>query len=373
MKYILLAYYSGSKLAENIAFDSKLSAIFNINNLVIFLVVMIIVLTISIFVFLILPEINKTPKKYYQRYLKVREELEKIDKLYARRKLSFENYAFTQFHYAKEYEHLIDYLSQFPEYKDKLKSYKLNHLKTNTKTERLSEEEKKNAEIINYFIRVLAPVAVYYRKNEVYQAILDEDFSKTIADGIINGLEKLEVKFNSKVLSENRKGIDLVDELIYKKQDKNKQKKQEKTYEMPNVMDQSKYLSMKAKQEKDNATDTKTPDIEKPKETPKAEILEPQPKEIPDDFFKSTADSKVGAEPTNIALKDLIKKQPQNLNFENTVTYSKFSEKSQPSIEPPPAKKGLLSSIKNVFKSKKNTHSVSEINDIFDNIDKKLK
>lgn len=374
MNKIILALYFGSNLAENVASDSKLSSIFTYNNLIIMLIVMLVILIISLLVFLIIPKINKTPKKYYQRYLIVRKELDKIDELYARRKLSFENYAFTQFHYAKEYEHLIEYLSQFPEYKDKLKSYKLNYLRTQEQPEKhLSEEEKKNAEIINYFIRVLGPVAPYYRKNEVYQAILDEKFSKVIAEGIIKGLEKIGVKFNSKEISENRKGIELVDKLLLDKQDKIKQKEQEqpKKYTMPDVIDKSIYLSRKAAQEKEKQEKekiVKPVEPEKPKEVSKTEKIEPQI-EIRDDFFESTTDSIKVSEPTTISLKDLIKKESQKPMFEKITTVSKYPEESSK----PATKKGLFKSIKNIFKPKRKYHSVSEINDIFENIEKKLR
>ena len=148
MNKIILALYFGCNLAENVASDSKLYSIFTYNNLIIMLIVMFVILIISILVFLIIPKINKTPKKYYQRYLIVRKELDKIDELYARRKLSFENYAFTQFHYAKEYEHLIEYLSQFPEYKDKLKSYKLNYLRTQEQPENIYRKKKRMQKLL---------------------------------------------------------------------------------------------------------------------------------------------------------------------------------------------------------------------------------
>lgn len=368
MKYIIFALYSGSNLSEKVVSESRLLSIFNTNNLIIFLVIIFAIAIILLFVFLFIPKLNKNPKKYFQRYLKVRENLDRIDEEYAKKKLSFDDYVQNQFDYAKEYEHLIKYLSQFPEYKEELKSYKLNRPKINEKTNKhASNEDRKNVETINYFIKILSPVAAQYRKEEVYQAILDENYSRVVAEGIVYGLEKSGIQFNSVVNTSSRKGIDLVDELLEnKKQSQNKQKEQEKTnvaekqkYTMPNIMDKTKYLSKKAMQEQDI---DKSTNIEKPKDSPKSEI--------PDDFFKSTTDSKDKIEPTIIALKDLIKKQSQKTNFDEPVTFSKFPENNQPSSES--TKKGLLDSIKNIFKSKKNKHTVSEVNDIFDNINKKL-
>lgn len=342
MNNIILDLYFGSKLAENIASDSNLSSIFNYNVLIILLVVMVVVLIISIFVFFIIPRINKTPKKYYQRYLIVRGELEKIDELYAKRKLSFENYAHTQFHYAKEYEHLIEYLCQFPEYKDKLKTYKLNIKKTDSiDLASLSDKEKRNIDTTRYFIKFLLPVAEYYRKDEIYQAILDEGYSREISEGIISGLEKYGINFNSKEMSENRKAVDLVDSLL---SNKSLSEKKDTKGKMA-VPNKSNFSNIKEKDSKDKDDSG----------------------DYQNNIFSNKEASKSNLNaPTTIDLSDLIKEKSDKLKFAD------FSSNQGPA-KGYKNEKEVLISIKQILNSKNNPHSISEINDIFENIDKKLK
>lgn len=345
MSNIILALYFGSKLAENIASDSAISNIFNYNTLIILLVVVFVVLIISIFVFLIIPRINKTPKKYYQRYLLVRKELEKIDELYAKRRLSFENYVYTQFHYAKEYEHLIEYLSQYPEYRVKLKTYKLNITKTKESIDLsiLSEKERRNLDTTNYFITFLLPVAEYYRKDEIYQAILDEGYSKEISDGVVKGLEKHGINFNSKEMSENRKAVDLVDSLLDKKW------RSEKTGVKEKITTPDKYYSSDSK--KIESTDN----VKEVSEVSQSNI------------FSNNVDSKGSLNTdTTINLSDLIKEKSDKLKLPNFL-------RDQALGKDPKDEKDTPLSINKILKSKNNSHSVSEINDIFKNIDKKLK
>lgn len=427
MNNIILDVYYGSQLAQSIS-DASSSSIFNQETFFIFLAIVIVIFIASIFVFLLIPKINRTPKKYYDRYLAVRKELERIDELYASRKLSFQNYAYTQFHYAKEYEHIIDYLSKFPEYKVKLKNYKLNTVKLReTEIETAPQKkENKEIEIIKYFIKVLTPVADYYRKDEIRQALLDERYSVEIADGVMKGLEKVGAEFNTKEITDNRKAIDLVDGLlenkINKKQEQIKQKEQvtpikpekPKSYTMPEIMDNSKYLSKKVAPDNNQIIKSETIEksknssrsvitdksksnyksviidkpialpkpaiVDKPKALPKPAVIE-KPKDIPKPVivekpkiepqktvFESTTNSKTIAESTTIELKDLIKNESKKPIFEELTTFSKYSEGDQSTNQ-----KGVLSSIKSIFKTKDNSHSVSEINDIFKNIDKKLK
>lgn len=426
MGKIILDVYFGSKLAEELSSEANTATIFNSNNLFILSVIIFVTLVITIIVFLIIPKINKTPKKYYQRYLLVRKELERIDELYAKRKLSFENYAYTQFHYAKEYEHIIEYLSQFPEYKSKLKSYKLNLLKQREadKLPELSEKEIKDLETTNYFIKVLTPVAIYYRKEEIHQALLDEGYSKEISAGVIKGLEKADVDFNSKEITDNRKAIELVDVLLETKKEQHQTKPKDinqikdkqmdlskpivaeksKSIPMPEILDNLKYTSKKATKDttevnrpivldkSKRSSKLKVIDrpmalpkpivqdkplslpkpvvIEKPKDVSKPVVIE-KPKEAQKTEPKITnepkADSKT-IESTTIDLNELIKNKPEKPVFEELTTFSKYTSDNQPAKQ-----KNVLTSIKSIFKSKDNSHSVSEINDIFKNIDKKLK
>ncbi len=316
MTGIILDIYFGGELAETLTSSSIIVKIFTLTNLIYFGVFIFLILGISILVFAILPRVLKTPEKYFKRYLLVREELERIDNLYSRKKMSYEDYSFAQFHYAKEYEQIIIYLSNFPEYKSKLQSYKLTAVKVREDQEsKLSPEQIKNLETTNYFFDLLKPRAPYYQKGEIYQAILDEGYNKEIAKGIVDKLDASGVEFDSKEKEGERRVIDLVDTIIAARQ------------------------SMAPKKVIDNKS--------KPIETAK-----------PLESAKTSMD-----------LKDLAKPKTQEPSFgENTTTFSKYSD-----YRLVKTKKTFIESIKHIFKPKEKPHTISEINDIFKDIEKTIK
>lgn len=330
MNNIILDIYFGSQLADNLSESDAYSKIFNINNMTLFVTFLFIILIITIFVFVILPKTSKNPKRYFERYLKVRQELERIDQLYARRKMSFKEYSFTQFHYAKEYEHIVEYLFQFPEYKSKLRNYKI----TATNSIKSEPNIKKGYNTADYFVRILEPVAVYYKKSEIYQALLDEGYSKEISETVVNKLEEQGTAFNTKEITEDRKSIELVDVLL---EEKNKKKEKQLPY--------SSLTAVKNKSDKQEI------------------LIAPESKII----LNNKNDIKITEAPTIIDLKDLDKSKSETPEFEEKITYSKYSEEKAEN-----KKKGLFKSFSGIFKPQKNP-SISDINDIFKNIEEKLK
>lgn len=343
MKQIILDLYYGNQLVDNLAESDAFPKIFNLNTLIFLISFLFFILLLSVFIFIIMPRLSKNPKKYYERYLTVRQELEKIDELYARRKMSFSEYSFTQFHYAKEYEYIIDYLSNFPEYKSKLKNYKLTIARLkNTDTEtKLTDKEKKEQDTINHFVKVLMLPAVYYKKTEIYQALLDEGYSKEISERIVNKLAQLDVEFDSKEITQNRKAIELVDVLL-----EAKNKKKEEAIELESQKETGLPLSV---------IDTDKKQIDETK-SPSSKII-----------FTNPNDVKIQDASTTIDLKELDRSKNRKPNSGEPVIYSRYDDKKV-IVE----KKSVISSIFGTAKSH-STPSVSEINDIFKNIEKKLK
>lgn len=257
-----------------------------------------------IITFFIRPLMKKNPLKYYNRYLEIREEMEKIDALYNQKKITFPDYSYAQFNYAKEYEALVVFLSKFPEYKQRLQSYKLDGPEVNLK-KNTSEEKKDQVRLnqINFLTDLLLPKAKYYREEEVEQAILDEGFSKEVSYLVVNKLKRQGLEFGSEKLEKTNKVIDLVNKIF----------------------------------------PTKEPDLQN---TPN------QTNEYID--LKKTVYSK----PVN------------NSNYVNQIDFSdsdNFKNQNE-------NKESIFENLKNLLKPapKKKEHSISEINDIFKDIEKSL-
>lgn len=261
-------------------------------------------LFLVILTFFILPFIKKNPLKYYKRYLEIREEMGKIDELYNQKKITFPDYSYAQFNYAKEYETLVVFLSKFPEYKQRLQSYKLDGPEVNIK-KNTSEEKRDQIRLnqINFLTDLLLPKAKYYREEEVEQAILDEGFSKEVSYLVVNKLKRQGLEFGSEKLEKTNKVIDLVNKIF----------------------------------------PTKEPDLQN---TPN------QTNEYID--LKKTVYSK----PVN------------NSNYVNQIDFSdsdNFKNQNE-------KKESIFENLKNLLKPapKKKEHSISEINDIFKDIEKSL-
>jgi len=293
MNNLFLDVYFGSKLAETITSNSTIADIFTYNNIIYFVVFLIVILAISIFAFL-LPKALRTPEKSFKRYEAIRTEMENIDLLYSKKKISFEDYSFAQFHYAKEYEQLIIYLSKFEDYKPKLQSYKLTAVKIReNEYQKADQVEKQNIDTINYLCDILKPQTIYYKKEEIYQALLDEGFSQKIADGVIRKLDNTKTDYAVSEKEETHKIQDLVNSLV----------------------------SVKPKTEKEEATSI------------------------------------------SLNLEELPKTKKQTID-DSKVKYLNYDTEN---------KKSFFESLKDLFKPKEKTHTISEINDIFKDIERNLK
>lgn len=261
-------------------------------------------LFLVILTFFILPFIKKNPLKYYKRYLEIREEMGKIDELYNQKKITFPDYSYAQFNYAKEYEALVVFLSKFPEYKQRLQSYKLDGPEVNIK-KNTSEEKRDQIRLnqINFLTDLLLPKAKYYKEEEVEQAILDEGFSKEVSYFVVNKLKRQGVEFGSEKLEKTNKVIDLVNKIF----------------------------------------PTKDPDLQK---TPN------QTNEYID--LKKTVYSKPVNNSNYVA----------QIDFSDSDNFKDQNEK----------KESIFENLKNLLKPapKKKEHSISEINDIFKDIEKSL-
>lgn len=172
-------------------------------------------LFLVILTFFILPLIKKNPLKYYKRYLEIRKEMGKIDELYNQKKISFPDYSYAQFNYAKEYENIILFLSKFPEYKQRLQSYQLKGPEVETKIDSF-EEKRDQIRInqINFLTNLLFPKAKYYTEEEIEQAILDEGFSKDVSYLVVNKLRRQGVEFGSEKIEKTNKVVDLVNKIF---------------------------------------------------------------------------------------------------------------------------------------------------------------
>lgn len=184
---MILNLYSGEDLLENadlISFFESISS----SILFYFLLIFGIFLVIVLFVFVIKPLLFKqNPEQIYQKYKRLREDMERIDILYRQNKIGFEDYVFAQFNNAKEYEQVILLLSKYPEYQSKIKNYKIEYTKQKeVKESKLSKEELMLMKKVSLLYNVLSPFVKYYTKNELIQGVLDEGYNLKVANALVN-------------------------------------------------------------------------------------------------------------------------------------------------------------------------------------------
>ena len=235
----------------------------------------------------------KNPETYFERYKVIREEIAKVDSLYLKKELSFEEYTFALFNYAKEYEIIVSFLSKYPEYKSKLQSYVIKGV---SQESNIRSPDRKKQDTVDYLFDLLRAQKKYYSRSEIRQALLDEGFERNITELVLTKLDNYTVGYESDIKEDKSKIIDMINSLL-------------------------------SKQEK--------PEIRK--------------------------------EAENIDLSDLSKKKKSVFDNE-PITFEKYPTKIKEE-----KKETVLSSIKNLFKSKPKVHTVSEINDVFADIEKRLK
>lgn len=294
MDKIFLDVYFGQQIAENTINQSWLQTLNEFSTYIFLFLFFILIMFLAAY---LMPVLFRNPKSYFKRYKIIREEMSKIDQLYSKKEISFEEYSFAQFNYAKEYENIVLYLSKYPEYKVQLQSYKIKEVENRETENKSSKLEKSKLNTIDFLFDLLRSHAKYYTKEEIEQAILDEGFTKDIAMSVLEKMENHNLPFASETKMEQNKIINIINSLL------------SKNYENPPVK----------------------------------------------------------GEASTINLGDLSKKK-KNVFEEEKVSFNKY-----PSVKKEETKKGLFESIKNAFKSKPKTHTVSEINDIFVEIEKRLK
>lgn len=294
MKPIFLDVYFAQQFAEN-AGNTSISAIFDVftkSNLV-YIIVIIFGLILVFFLIFYLFSKFKNPETYFERYKVIREEIAKVDSLYLKKELSFEEYTFALFNYAKEYEIIVSFLSKYPEYKSKLQSYVIKGVPQKSN---IRSPDRKKQDTVDYLFDLLRAQKRYYSRSEIRQALLDEGFERNITELVLTKLDNYTGGYESDIKEDKSKIIDMINSLL-------------------------------SKQEK--------PEIRKESE--------------------------------NIDLSDLSKKKKSVFDNE-PITFEKYPTKIKEE-----KKETVLSSIKNLFKSKPKVHTVSEINDVFADIEKRLK
>lgn len=294
MKPIFLDVYFAQQFAEN-AGNTSISAIFDVftkSNLV-YIIVIIFGLILVFFLIFYLFSKFKNPETYFERYKVIREEIAKVDSLYLKKELSFEEYTFALFNYAKEYEIIVSFLSKYPEYKSKLQSYVIKGVPQESN---IRSPDRKKQDTVDYLFDLLRAQKRYYSRSEIRQALLDEGFERNITELVLTKLDNYTGGYESDIKEDKSKIIDMINSLL-------------------------------SKQEK--------PEIRKESE--------------------------------NIDLSDLSKKKKSVFDNE-PITFEKYPTKIKEE-----KKETVLSSIKNLFKSKPKVHTVSEINDVFADIEKRLK
>ena len=180
---IILDVYFGEKLLENQESYQLFSQLFTSNTLFYFVLVFAFFYFLFIIYIFIIPLYKKSPSKYFERYVLIRDNLKRIDELFDKKEIDYEDYIFAQFNYAKEYEQIIKYLSNFKDYKAKLKSYKITNSSDNVVSE--NKPKSKFDQTTDFLYDLLLSQTKYYSKNELKQAILDENYSQDVAENVI--------------------------------------------------------------------------------------------------------------------------------------------------------------------------------------------
>ena len=295
MNRLFLDVYFGQQIAESTANNSWMQMFSDMSTYIFVFITLILLLFLLTY---LMPLILRNPKTYFNRYKRIREEMNRIDELYVKKELSFEEYAFAQFNYAKEYETTVVYLSKFPEYKSQLQSYKIKETEFREKEYKtINKADKNKIDTVDFLFDLLRSQAKYYTKGEIEQAILDEGFTRDIANLVVGKLEDIGTNFSSETKMQQSKVINIINSLLAK------------NYE----------------------------------------------------------NAPTKGEASSVNLNDLSKKR-KSVFEEEKVSFEKY-----PQAKKEIKKQSVLSSIKDLFKSKPKTHTVSEINDVFAEIEKRLK
>jgi hypothetical protein len=211
---MILNIYYGEQLLEKSGAVGFLDGMF---TSVVFFIILIFGIfgIIFVYLFLIKPLVfKKNPEKIYNQYLLLRDEMEKIDTLYVKNQINFEDYVFAQFNNAKEYEQIIFLLSKFPQYKSKIKSYTIAYTKNQKEEETNSKEDIIFIKNVNWLYEILYPHTKYYTQDEIYQGILDQGYNQEIAQTVISKYLKDGVSFSSQIYYPEKKTAKFINKLF---------------------------------------------------------------------------------------------------------------------------------------------------------------
>jgi hypothetical protein len=179
----------------------------------IFIILIFVLASFLLISVVLVPLFRASPSRLYEKYLFLREELERIDQLYAQKKILFDEYVSMQLLNAQEYYSIIKTLSKHPEYKSKLKGYSLKNNdvdsnKTEVKKPRKLSKEEITEKQINKLCEVLKPKVNNYSKEDVYSVLLYEGFDEYIINSVLRKLLNLGVTFAEHSTS-NKKDLSL--------------------------------------------------------------------------------------------------------------------------------------------------------------------
>lgn len=193
--------------------DTSIASLLDIlnNPLLIYIFITVIGVLLLFFVLFYILSKFKNPQSCFERYKIIREEMAKIDDLYQKKKLSFEEYTFALFNYAKEYEVLVSFLSKYPNYKSSLKNYTPSVI---PKYDYNNVEEKKKQDNVFYFSDLLRPYIKYYSRMELERALLDEGFTKDYVVLILNKLDSFNLKYGTESRTDKLTVINMINSLL---------------------------------------------------------------------------------------------------------------------------------------------------------------
>ncbi len=337
MYQILLTIYSGGSLIND-PLQKSLTDTIPQNTWIYLIIGFTFIFLLYVLFTFILPSSKKDPEKLFKEYQEVRKSIADIDELYNNKKLSYDEYVSLQWESAKEYERLILLLSKFPAYKQKLKSYNLvatsykEIINATNDEKQLTAEEKNKQSKVDYLYNLLLPRAKYFSEDEIKLAIRDEGFSRDIIIGVIQKIKESGVVFGSEVELKSNRIADFVNTLF--------------------------------------ASKTQNIDIDH-------EIIASNKKNM-DEYWKNLSKKQAIIKDEKYVVIDVREAvqskddKPITAPVSNPiVTLSKDETKSTITIR---KKGGIIEAFKVLFSKKKpKTHSVSEINDVFKDIEKSLK
>lgn len=206
MQYMLLNIFTNFLDKFNSVFNDDFYSAVPLDYIFIITIAIFILTIFLVFITLILPLFKPSSSKLYKRYLFLRDEMKKIDKIYSNRQITFDEYVSMQFLNAQEYYKIVKILSRDDNFKSKLQSYTLqdNYNKSYAPAPRASKaikpltKEEVRTKQIDKLSKMLKPKADKYTKEDIYGALVYEGFERGFILDVLKKLVSLGVKFSEK-------------------------------------------------------------------------------------------------------------------------------------------------------------------------------